>query len=44
MLKYLRELLEDIKQDEYIVFKNNKEKIIALESAIELLEKIRRDD
>ena len=43
MLKYLKELLEDIKQYEYIVYKNNKEKILALESAIEILEKIRRD-
>lgn len=38
MLKYLEELLKDIKQGEY---KNQKEKIIALESAIEILEKIR---
>lgn len=41
MLKYLRELLEDIKQDECILYK--KEKIIALESAIEVLEKLRRN-
>lgn len=44
MLKYLRELLEDIKQDNYIVYKNNKEKIIALESAIDILEKLRREN
>lgn len=42
MLKYLRELLKDIKQD--IIIEKQDEKILALETAIEILEKIRRDD
>lgn len=42
MINYLRELLEDIKKD-LVIEKQNK-KILALETAIEILEKLRRDD
>lgn len=43
MIKYLKELLEDLKEDGYIVFKNRDEKICAVESAIEILEKIKKE-
>lgn len=36
MLEYLKDLLNDIKISEY---KNKKQKILALETAIEILEK-----
>lgn len=42
MLKYLIELLEDIKKD--VVIEKQNQKILALESSIEILEKLRRDD
>lgn len=42
MLNYLKALLDDIKQD--VIVDKQKRKIIALESAIEILEKLRRDD
>ena len=42
MLNYLKALLDDIKHE--VVVDRQKEKIIALESAIEILEKLRRDD
>ena len=42
MLKYLNELLEEIKNNPEIYISNNrKEKIFALETAIEILEKIK---
>lgn len=41
MLNYLKELLQDIKLDKNYI--NRKQKILALESAIEILEKIRSD-
>lgn len=43
MIKYLKELLEDLKEDGYIVFKNKDEKICAVESAIEILEKLKKE-
>lgn len=42
MLIYLRELLKDIKQD--IIIEKQDEKILALETAIEILEKIREKE
>ena len=42
MLKYLRELLEDIKQD--VIIEKQDKKILALETAIEILEKIREKE
>lgn len=42
MLKYLKELLEDIKQD--LIIEKQDEKILALETAIEILEKIREKE
>ena len=44
MIKYLRELLEDIKKDDVIVFQNNNQKILALETAIEILENIKKGE
>ena len=41
MLNYLKELLQDIKLDKE--YENRKQKILALESAIEIIEKIRSD-
>lgn len=43
MLNYLIELLEDIKKDDYIVYKNKQQKIFALETAIEILKQNRKD-
>lgn len=43
MLNYLLELLEDIKQDDYIIFKNKQQKIFALETAIDILKQNRKD-
>jgi len=43
MLNYLLELLEDIKKDDYIVYKNKQQKIFALETAIEILKQNRKD-
>ena len=42
MLNYLKELLDDIKQDGII--EKQKQKILALETAIEILEKLRKGD
>lgn len=42
MLKYLKELLEDIKQD--LIIEKQDEKILALETTIEILEKIREKE
>lgn len=42
MINYLKQLLSDIKKD--IVIEKQKQKILALETAIEILEKLRRDD
>lgn len=42
MIDYLKELLEDIKKDDYIVFKNKKQKTFALETAIEILENLKK--
>lgn len=44
MIKYLKELLEDIKKDDVIVFQNNKQKILALETAIEILENLKKGE
>ena len=41
MLNYLLELLEDIKKDDYIIYKQ--QKIFALETAIEILKQNRKD-
>lgn len=41
MIKYLKEILQDLKLNH--ATKNLRQKILALESAIEILEKIRRD-
>jgi len=43
MLNLLLELLEDIKKDDYIVYKNKQQKIFALETAIEILKQNRKD-
>lgn len=43
MLNYLLELLEDIKKDDYIVYKDKQQKIFALETAIEILKQNRKD-
>ena len=43
MLEILKDLLNDLKTDDYICFKNNNQKIFALETAIEILEKIRKE-
>lgn len=43
MLNYLLELLEDIKKDDYIVYKNKQQKIFALETAIDILKQNRKD-
>lgn len=43
MIKYLKELLEDLKEDGYIIFKNKDKKICAVESAIEILEKLKKE-
>ena len=43
MLKYLKELLKDLKEDGYIVYKNKDKKIYAVESAIEILEKLKKE-
>lgn len=43
MLNYLLELLEDIKKDDYIVYKNKQQKIFALETVIEILKQNRKD-
>lgn len=42
MINYLKQLLSDIKKD--IVIEKQNQKILALETAIEILEKLRRDD
>jgi hypothetical protein len=42
MLKYLRELLEDITHD--VVIEKQNEKILALETVIDILEKIREKE
>lgn len=44
MIKYLKELLEDLKKDDYILFKEISKKILALETAIEILENIKKGD
>lgn len=41
MLEYLKELYNDLKFDEYIKIENRKQKYFALETAIEILEKIK---
>lgn len=43
MLNYLLELLEDIKKDDYIIYKNKQQKIFALETAIEILRQNRKE-
>ena len=43
MLEYLKELYNDLKFDEYIKIENRKQKYFALETVIEILEKIRSD-
>ena len=43
MLDYLKELLDDLKFDEYIKIDNRKQKYFALESAIEILEKLKNE-
>lgn len=40
MIKYLKELLIDLKINEYINLSHKKQKIFALENAIEILEKL----
>ena len=42
MINYLKELLQDIKLDKE--YENRKQKILALETAIEILEKIKKGD
>lgn len=42
MLKYLIELLEDIKKD--VIIENKIKKILALETVIEILEKLREKE
>ena len=42
MLKYLIELLEDIKKD--VVIEKQNQKILALETVIEILEKLREKE
>lgn len=41
MINYLKQLLSDIKK--YVVLEKQNQKILALETAIEILEKLRRD-
>lgn len=40
MIEYLQEILEDLKQND---IKNKRQKIFALENAIEILEKLRNE-
>ena len=44
MLKYLKELLNDLKFDEYIKIGNRKQKYFSLKTAIEILEKLNKKE
>lgn len=44
MLKYLKELLNDLKFDEYIKIDNRKQKYFSLKTAIEILEKLNKKE
>lgn len=44
MLEYLKELLDDLKFDEYIKIDNRKQKYFALDTAIEVLENLRNQE
>lgn len=44
MIEYLKELLNDLKFDEYIKIDNRKQKYFALETAIEILEKLKNNE
>lgn len=44
MLDYLKELLDDLKFDEYIKIDNRKQKYLALETAIEILTELKNNE